>query len=140
MKIPSGIPGSPVKSWCVYISDITESQLSDPVSPVPVSLTSLSQSWMDRLRRSFRSSFRRREELQEESGGPVGGAGGGGRQWPADEAAVKTNSCSFEVKYLGSVEVIPSLLCSHVRVIPGLYLQHSFRFSSPGECRFVKKP
>ena len=29
----------------------------------------------------------------------------GGRQWPADEAAVKTNSCSFEVKYLGSVEV-----------------------------------
>ena len=45
----------------------------------------------------------------------MGGAGGGGgRQWPADEAAVKTNSCSFEVKYLGSVEVIPSLLCQVV--------------------------
>ena len=101
-----------MRSWCAHISDIAESQLSDPV-------TSLSQSWMDRLRRSFRSSFRRREELQEESGGPVGGAGGGGggRQWPADEAAVKTNSCSFEVKYLGSVEVIPSLLCS----MSGLY-------------------
>ena len=25
--------------------------------------------------------------------------------WPADEAAVKTNNCFFEVKYLGSVEV-----------------------------------
>ena len=61
----------------------------------------LSQTWMDRLRRSFRSSFRRREELQDESGGSVSG-----RQWPADEAAVKTNSCSFEVKYLGSVEVM----------------------------------
>ena len=96
MKIPSVIPGSPVRSWCAHISDIAESQLSDPV-------TSLSQSWMDRLRRSFRSSFRRREELQDESGGPAGG--GAGRQWPQDEAAVKSNSCSFEVKYLGSVEV-----------------------------------
>ena len=111
MKIPSVIPGSPVRSWCAHISNIAESQLSDPV-------TSLSQSWMDRLRRSFRSSFRRREELQDESGGPVGG----GRQWPADEAAVKTNSCSFEVKYLGSVEVISVLpWCS--RLLPSTLFQ-----------------
>ena len=84
---------------------------------------------MDRLRRSFRSSFRRREELQDESGGSVSG-----RQWPADEAAVKTNSCSFEVKYLGSVEVIS--LSSHS--VKSFHQQ--FRFLSPEECRSVKKP
>ena len=91
---------------------------------------------MDRLRRSFRSSFRRREELQDESGGPAGG--GGGRQWPQDEAAVKSNSCSFEVKYLGSVEVRWSGGLSPVFTINTNTL--SFRSSSPGECRFVKKP
>ena len=60
---------------------------------------------MDRLRRSFRSSFRRKEDLQDEGGGGGGSAQGAGRQWPADEAAVKSNNCSFEVKYLGSLEV-----------------------------------
>ena len=65
---------------------------------------------MDRLRRSFRSSFRRRDDRGAESGAGAGeeegaGAGGLARMWPADEAAVKTNNCFFEVKYLGSVEV-----------------------------------
>ena len=58
---------------------------------------------------------------------------GAGRQWPADEAAVKTNSCSFEVKYLGSVEV-KLVRSSHVFTINTL-----LRFSSPEECRSVKK-
>ena len=60
---------------------------------------------MDKLRRSFRSSFRRKEEACDEGRGERGGPA---RQWPADEAAVKTNTCSFEVKYLGSVEVFES--------------------------------
>ena len=68
----------------------------------PAQLSTVSQSWMDKLRRSFRSSFRRKDSPEED----VGGAGQGqARQWPADEAAVKSNNCSFEVKYLGSLEV-----------------------------------
>ena len=55
---------------------------------------------MDKPRRSFRSSFRRKEDTSEEV--PPSGVA---RQWPTDEAAVKTNTCSFEVKYLGNVEV-----------------------------------
>ena len=119
MKILRRRAGSPVKS-CVslYFCYCRVSAVRPAPVSSPVSLTSLSQSWMDRLRRSFRSSFRRREELQDESGGPVGG----GRQWPADEAAVKTNSCSFEVKYLGSVEVI-SLLSWCSSLLPSTLFQ-----------------
>ena len=54
---------------------------------------------MDKLRRSFRSSFRRKEDSTEEA------PSGPGRNWPADEVSVKTNTCTFEVKYLGNVEV-----------------------------------
>ena len=56
---------------------------------------------MDKLRRSFRQSFRRKDDKDcgdDRSQGPS-------RQWPSDEMAVKSNNCSFEVKYLGSVEV-----------------------------------
>ena len=96
--------------------------------------STVSQSWMDKLRRSFRSSFRRREELDNDGGG--GSGQGAGRQWPADEAAVKSNNCSFEVKYLG---------CLEVRGTPGAgslgsgHPRQYCRCSSPGECRFVKK-
>ena len=64
---------------------------------------------MDKLRRSFRSSFRRKDGAGGGGGGgkeePGGGGGGGTRQWPQDEASVKANTCTFEVKYLGTVEV-----------------------------------
>ena len=63
---------------------------------------------MDKLRRSFRSSFRRKEGAGGGGGGgkeEPGGGGGGTRQWPQDEASVKANTCTFEVKYLGTVEV-----------------------------------
>merc|ERR1719308_466558 len=59
---------------------------------------------MDKLRRSFRSSFRRKEEPADRPNSN----GGPGKQWPSDEAAVKTNTCSFEVKYLGNIEVFES--------------------------------
>ncbi|XP_059617106.1 protein numb isoform X2 [Phlebotomus argentipes] len=55
---------------------------------------------MDRLRRSFRDSFRRRKERVPESSKP--------HQWQADESAVRSATCSFPVKYLGCVEVYES--------------------------------
>lgn len=55
---------------------------------------------MDRLRRSFRESFRRRKDRVPESSKP--------HQWQADEEAVRTATCSFGVKYLGCVEVFES--------------------------------
>ncbi|XP_037959464.1 protein numb-like [Teleopsis dalmanni] len=55
---------------------------------------------MDRLRRSFRDSFRRRKDRVPESSKP--------HQWQADEEAVRSATCSFPVKYLGCVEVFES--------------------------------
>lgn len=55
---------------------------------------------MDRLRRSFRDSFRRRKDRVPESTKPL--------QWPTDEQAVRSSTCSFPVKYLGCIEVYES--------------------------------
>lgn len=55
---------------------------------------------MDRLRRSFRESFRRRKDRVPESSKP--------HQWQADDQAVRSGTCSFSVKYMGCVEVFES--------------------------------
>ncbi|XP_058809336.1 protein numb isoform X2 [Phymastichus coffea] len=56
---------------------------------------------MDRLRRSFRDSFRRRKESQSpEAVKP--------HVYHEDEIAVRQGTCSFHVKYLGCVEVYES--------------------------------
>lgn len=55
---------------------------------------------MERLRRSFRESFRRRKGSPPESARP--------HQWHADENAVRAGTCTFPVKYLGCVEVFES--------------------------------
>ncbi|KAJ8978663.1 hypothetical protein NQ317_019099 [Molorchus minor] len=55
---------------------------------------------MDRLRRSFRDSFRKRKDRIPESSKP--------HQWQADESAVRAGTCTFAVKYLGCVEVFDS--------------------------------
>ncbi|XP_017778809.1 PREDICTED: protein numb isoform X2 [Nicrophorus vespilloides] len=55
---------------------------------------------MDRLRKSFRDSFRRRKERVPESSKP--------HQWQEDESAVRQAACAFAVKYLGCVEVFES--------------------------------
>lgn len=55
---------------------------------------------MDRLRRSFRDSFRRRKDRVPESSKP--------HQWQEDETAVRQGACAFAVKYLGCVEVFES--------------------------------
>ncbi|CAO1362934.1 unnamed protein product [Diamesa tonsa] len=55
---------------------------------------------MDRLRKSFRDSFRRRKDRLPEASKP--------HQWQADESAVRSATCVFPVKYLGCVEVFES--------------------------------
>lgn len=56
---------------------------------------------MDRLRRSFRESFRKKKDHHvTEASKP--------HQWQTDEATVKAGTCSFPVKYLGCVEVYES--------------------------------
>lgn len=76
---------------------------------------------MDRLRKSFRDSFRRRKDRVPEASKP--------HMWQADEAEVRNATCVFPVKYLGCVEVFESrgmqvceeavkvLRVSHARVI-----------------------
>ncbi|KAG0710585.1 Protein numb [Chionoecetes opilio] len=56
---------------------------------------------MDRLRRSFRESFRKKKDHHiTEASKP--------HQWQTDEASVRAGTCSFPVKYLGCVEVFES--------------------------------
>ena len=93
---------------------------------------------MDKLRRSFRSSFRRKEGGGSGGGGGGGGkeesgGGGGTRQWPQDEASVKANTCTFEVKYLGTVEV--RLVVRHL----GTSCHCFCRSSSLVACRSVRR-
>lgn len=57
---------------------------------------------MDRLRRSFRDSFRRRKDPHvPESSKP--------HQWQADETAVRSATCAFHVKVLQSRQFIIAL-------------------------------
>lgn len=53
---------------------------------------------MNKLRKSFRESFRRKKkDRTPESSKP--------HQWEDDEKSVRAGDCSFPVKYLGNVEV-----------------------------------
>lgn len=77
---------------------------------------------MDRLRKSFRDSFRRRKDRVPESAKP--------HQWQADESAVRSATCSFPVKYLGCVEVFESrgmLVCEEALKV----LRVSFKIYLP---------
>ncbi|XP_050526946.1 protein numb isoform X2 [Daktulosphaira vitifoliae] len=62
---------------------------------------------MDRLRRSFRDSFRRRKDLGN-TGSPSHHSNPKPHLWAMDEAEVRAGICSFHVKYLGCVEVFES--------------------------------
>lgn len=55
---------------------------------------------MDRLRKSFRDSFRRRKDRVPEASKP--------HLWQTDEQDVRSATCAFPVKYLGCVEVFES--------------------------------
>lgn len=52
---------------------------------------------IDRLRRSFRDSFRRRKSQVPDTSNSI--------QWPIDEQSVRSSTCSFPIKYLGCIEV-----------------------------------
>lgn len=52
---------------------------------------------IDRLRRSFRESLRRRKGQVPDTSNSI--------QWPIDEQAVRSSTCSFPIKYLGCIEV-----------------------------------
>ncbi|XP_022160184.1 protein numb-like isoform X2 [Myzus persicae] len=67
-----------------------------------------SPSKMDRLRRSFRDSFRRRKDLGNTAGSPGHHSNPKPHLWAMDEAEVRAGICSFHVKYLGCVEVFES--------------------------------
>ncbi|XP_022696653.1 protein numb-like isoform X2 [Varroa jacobsoni] len=54
---------------------------------------------MERIRRSFRDSFRRKKDVVETCSPQL---------WAADEVAVRQGDCSFHVKYLGALEVFES--------------------------------
>ncbi|CAG0913254.1 unnamed protein product [Notodromas monacha] len=60
---------------------------------------------MDKLRRSFRDSFRKRRDLR--SGVRIPEACKP-HQWQEDEASVRAGTCSFPVKYLGCIQVYES--------------------------------
>uniref|UniRef100_A0A6A7FVU5 Protein numb-like n=1 Tax=Hirondellea gigas TaxID=1518452 RepID=A0A6A7FVU5_9CRUS len=55
---------------------------------------------MDKLRRSFRDSFRKKKDNVPEANKP--------HQWHHDESSVRDATCAFPVKYLGCVEVFES--------------------------------
>ncbi|KAF2349270.1 PTB/PI domain, partial [Trinorchestia longiramus] len=74
---------------------MTRSMVEGPTSSVNTRSVA-----MDRLRRSFRDSFRKKKENASETSKP--------HQWQHDEAAVRAATCAFPVKYLGCVEVFES--------------------------------
>ncbi|XP_046649840.1 protein numb-like isoform X1 [Daphnia pulicaria] len=89
--------------------DPLESAVTHPIAPMANEIDKAEKSEtkesgrhkrMERLRRSFRESFRRRKDHVPESSKP--------HQWQSDEAAVRAGTCNFYVKYLGCVEVYES--------------------------------
>ncbi|CAB3397483.1 unnamed protein product [Caenorhabditis bovis] len=62
---------------------------------------------MNRLRRSLRLP-RRRDRSNDRHLSPQATGGSKQYQWQPDESAVRTGCCSFNVKYLGAVEVFES--------------------------------
>ena len=65
---------------------------------------------MDNLRKSFRASFRKRKDKDQDKDFVRERTGGSGKSklWQQDEIAVRAGTCSFDVKYLGCIEVFDS--------------------------------
>ena len=59
---------------------------------------------MNRLRRSFRESFRRKRDKVNSSSEHPNNV----HQWHSDEIGVRQGNCTFPIKYLGCVEVFES--------------------------------
>jgi len=79
------------------------SKLSEP--------TTSKSKGMDNLRKSFRVSLRRKKDKDSSGGDFVKDRTGGSSKsklWQQDEIAVRAGTCSFDVKYLGNMEVYES--------------------------------
>jgi len=66
---------------------------------------------MDNLRKSFRASFRKKKDKDHQDKDFVRertGGSGKSKLWQQDEIAVRAGTCSFDVKYLGCIEVFDS--------------------------------
>ena len=72
---------------------------------------------MDNLRKSFRASLRRKKDKGHHSSSSSSdkdfvrdrtGGSGKSKVWQQDEIAVRAGTCSFDVKYLGCLEVFDS--------------------------------
>jgi Phosphotyrosine interaction domain (PTB/PID) len=91
---------APAVSW-TFDTLVTQSSLFHlPQKASSFRSSKRSPKKMDRLRKSFRDSFRRRKDRVPEASKP--------HQWQADESAVRSATCVFSVKYLGCVEVFES--------------------------------
>ncbi|CAB07405.1 Numb-related protein 1 [Caenorhabditis elegans] len=76
--------------------------------PIPNDKSSIFSKGMDRLRRSLRLPKKRRDRSHDRHLSPDVTGGSKTEQWQPDEGAVRTGTCCFNVKYLGSVEVYES--------------------------------
>ena len=67
---------------------------------------------MENLRKSFRASLRRKKDKDPNSTGDFvkdrTGGSSKSKLWQQDEIAVRAGTCSFDVKYLGCIEVFES--------------------------------
>ena len=69
---------------------------------------------MDNLRKSFRASLRRKKDKGHHSSSDKDfvrdrtGGSGKSKVWQQDEITVRAGTCSFDVKYLGCLEVFDS--------------------------------
>ncbi|CAI2352476.1 unnamed protein product [Caenorhabditis sp. 36 PRJEB53466] len=78
-----------------------------PPMPMPNEKITIFSKGMDRLRRSLRLP-KRRDRSHDRHLSPDVTGGSKTDQWQPDEAAVRTGTCCFNVKYLGAVEVYES--------------------------------
>ena len=83
----------------IQVEQKKDGLIGDP-QPLPAHIQNDVPRKMDKLRRSIRHSIRKRKE----SGVEMSKA----QKWQIDEAAVRSGTCSFYVKYLGCCEVFES--------------------------------
>uniref|UniRef100_A0A1I7V2Q5 PID domain-containing protein n=1 Tax=Caenorhabditis tropicalis TaxID=1561998 RepID=A0A1I7V2Q5_9PELO len=76
--------------------------------PMPNEKSTIFAKGMDRLRRSLRLPKKRRDRSHDRHLSPDVTGGSKTEQWQPDEGAVRSGTCCFNVKYLGSVEVYES--------------------------------
>ncbi|EGT33055.1 hypothetical protein CAEBREN_31951 [Caenorhabditis brenneri] len=100
------------KNKGVQNSLVAQQQPSFDAAIVPMSKpddkSTIFSKGMDRLRRSLRLPKKRRDRSHDRHLSPDVTGSSKTEQWQPDEAAVRSGTCCFNVKYLGAVEVYES--------------------------------